>query len=76
MLCHALLGAAAGAVGAAALNIATYADMAIRGRAPSSLPADLAGALADKLGVDLSAPGGVPIAHNIAEVRSGRSWAM
>jgi hypothetical protein len=33
-----LYGAAAGAAGTAVLDVATYADMAIRGRAPSELP--------------------------------------
>lgn len=57
MLRQALLGAAAGAVGTVALNVATYADMVIRGRAASSVPAELAGTLADKVGIDLSADG-------------------
>lgn len=33
-----LYGAVAGAAGSAVLDVATYADMAIRGRAPSELP--------------------------------------
>lgn len=55
MLRQALLGAAAGAIGTAALNIATYADMAIRGRPASSVPSDLAGKMTDQVGIDLSA---------------------
>ncbi len=54
MLHQALMGAAAGAVGTVALNVTTYADMALRGRAASSLPAKVAGAVTDKLGIDLS----------------------
>lgn len=48
-----LTGAAAGAVGTVALNIATYLDMAMRARPASSVPAKLVGVLADKVGVDL-----------------------
>jgi hypothetical protein len=48
-----LLGTAARAVGTVALNAATYADMAIRARPPSNVPAEVAGALAEKAGVDL-----------------------
>ena len=47
------IGAAAGAVGTAALNITTYLDMAVRGRASSGMPAQAAGKLADMAGVDL-----------------------
>jgi hypothetical protein len=57
MLHDALLGTTAGAIGTVTLNITTYADMAIRGRASSSVPAKLAGALASKVGLDLSAQG-------------------
>jgi hypothetical protein len=46
-------GAAAGAVGTTVLNITTYLDMAVRGRAPSSIPEDIAGRMADAAGVDL-----------------------
>ena len=47
------MGAAAGAVGTAALNITTYLDMTVRGRGSSGVPAEVAGQLADKAGVDL-----------------------
>ena len=57
MLRHLLMGTAAGAVGTVALNVATYADMAIRGRPSSNVPAILAGVLADKAGLSLSAGG-------------------
>ena len=46
-------GMAAGAAGTVALDIATYADMVIRGRPSSSVPAELAGKLTEALHVDL-----------------------
>jgi hypothetical protein len=48
-------GLAAGAAGTAALNIATYADMAVRGRPESGVPAQVAGRLAERAGVNLTA---------------------
>lgn len=48
-----LLGFAAGAAGTAALNTATYLDMAVRGRPSSSLPAEAAGRLAGQAHVRL-----------------------
>jgi hypothetical protein len=36
-----LIGTAAGAVGTAALDVVTYADMAARGRPESSMPSTL-----------------------------------
>lgn len=50
-----LLGLAAGAAGTVALNVATYVDMAVRGRGASDVPADLAGKLAGALGLSLEA---------------------
>lgn len=47
-------GLAAGAAGTVALNAATYLDMAVRGRGSSSTPAQAAGELADKAGIDLA----------------------
>ncbi len=44
-------GAIAGAAGTVALDVATYADMALRGRSSSGTPAQLVGVLADKLGI-------------------------
>ncbi len=52
-----LMGVAAGAAGTVALNVTTYADMAIRGRASSSTPARMAGILAGKAGIALDAGG-------------------
>jgi hypothetical protein len=46
-------GAAAGAVGTIALDVATYLDMAVRGRPASSVPSDAAGKLAGLVGLGL-----------------------
>ena len=46
-----LWGAASGAVGATVLNVVTYGDMLVRGRAPSGVPATVAGIMADRLGL-------------------------
>lgn len=47
----ALPGLIAGAAGTAALNIATYADMALRGRSSSNTPAELVDTVATKTGI-------------------------
>ena len=47
------LGLVAGAAGTMALDIATYLDMAIRGRAASEVPSKLAGEIVDSMGVSL-----------------------
>lgn len=47
-------GLAAGAAGTVALNMASFLDMAVRGRGSSSTPAQTAGELADKAGVELA----------------------
>lgn len=57
MLQRVLMGTAAGAAGTAALNIATYLDMVIRGRPASQVPAEDAAALAGAVGIDLSGNG-------------------
>jgi hypothetical protein len=44
-------GAIAGVVGKAALDATTYGDMLVRGRASSGVPAETAGAAAEKLGL-------------------------
>ncbi|HEV7126738.1 MAG TPA: hypothetical protein VGN32_04765 [Ktedonobacterales bacterium] len=54
MLRNVLTGAAAGAVGTVASNVAIYADMAIRGRPASDTPAQVAGKLAEDVGLDLT----------------------
>lgn len=59
-----VIGAAAGAVGTAALNITTYLDMTWRGRGSSGMPAQVAGTLADKAGIDLAGDGDEETAQN------------
>jgi hypothetical protein len=54
---EALLGTTAGAVSTVALNAVTYGDMVLRGRPASGVPAQVAGKLAEKAGLDLSAEG-------------------
>jgi hypothetical protein len=54
MIREILKGTVAGAVGTVALNVTTYADMAIRGRPSSSAPAQMVSTLARLLG--LSSP--------------------
>ena len=51
MLREAFLGAVAGAVGNLTLEVVTYGDMLIRGRAASGVPAKMAGFLADEFGI-------------------------
>ena len=51
ILRSALMGAVAGAAGTLALDMASYADMAVRGRPASSVPARLAAVLADRFGI-------------------------
>ncbi|GAC1546701.1 MAG: hypothetical protein NVS2B17_30220 [Candidatus Velthaea sp.] len=48
----ALRGALAGAAGTMALDVASYTDMAVRGRAPSSMMQTSAQKLAEKLGFE------------------------
>ena len=54
MLQRVWMGLVAGAAGTVALNVATYADMSLRGRASSSVPAKTAGKIAARAGVDLA----------------------
>ena len=66
MLRGVLLGVIAGAAGNLTLEIVTYGDMLLRGRAASGVPAKMAGILADDFGIEaLSSaatgePGGQP----------------
>lgn len=55
MVGRTLRGIAAGATGTAALNIATYVDMVMRGRPSSQVPAKVAGALTQSVGMPLQA---------------------
>jgi hypothetical protein len=52
-----LWGIAAGAVGTIALDVVSYLDMVVRARPASSTPAEVAGALAERAGVELAAGG-------------------
>jgi hypothetical protein len=52
-----LWGIAAGAVGTIALDVVSYVDMVVRARPASSLPAEVAGALGERAGVELVAGG-------------------
>jgi hypothetical protein len=56
MLRQALLGIVAGAAGTMALDITTYGDMLLRGRAASNVPADVAGWTAAQLGIAALSP--------------------
>jgi len=53
MLSNLVRGAIAGAAGTVALDIVTYADMALRARPSSEMPANLAGALAGRAGLPI-----------------------
>ena len=57
-------GLASGALGTAALNMTTYLDVAIRGRAMSSVPEQDVEKLADMAGVDLNEAGSDEQAEN------------
>lgn len=57
MLRSIVMGAAAGAVGSVALNIVTYADMAIRGRPTSTVPGEVAARIMEQAGIDLGPEG-------------------
>lgn len=57
MLRHILAGAAAGAAGTTALNAATYADMAWRGRATSDTPERTVDQLAEAAGTSIPGEG-------------------
>jgi hypothetical protein len=57
MVRHGLLGLVAGATGTIALDFTTYGDMLVRGRAASGVPANLAGILAERIGLAALAPG-------------------
>jgi hypothetical protein len=55
---HALLrGVVAGTLGTAALNATTYADIALRGRPPSSVPDEVVRKTVEERGIPLSSEG-------------------
>jgi len=51
-----LFGIVAGATGTMALDITTYGDMLLRGRAASDVPAEVAGVMAERLGIGELSP--------------------
>lgn len=57
MLRNIVRGLIAGAAGTVALDIATYADMAIRGRSSSGAPSKMISIVADKVHLPLSSQG-------------------
>jgi hypothetical protein len=57
MLRETLLGVVAGALGTVAINMSTYVDMAVRGRASSDAPSKLVEIVAGKTGLPLSSQG-------------------
>src|SRR5947209_3063603 len=57
MIRNALLGLLAGAAGTVSLNVATYVDMALRGRSSSEAPSKLVSTIADKTKLPLSPQG-------------------
>ena len=57
MLKSALRGLVAGAVGTIALDLATYLDMAIRGRSSSNAPSNMVKIIAEKIHLPLSSQG-------------------
>ena len=66
-----LAGLVAGAAGTVALNVATYADMAIRGRPASGVPSQMAGILAERAGIDLSGGRGEAAKEQAEHRKSG-----
>lgn len=66
-----LRGAVAGAVGTVTLNVVTYADMTLRGRASSTTPATLAGKLTDALGISLAEGSGDEAKETAENRKSG-----
>jgi len=75
MLRSALIGMMAGAVGTVALNVATYVDMAVRGRSSSGAPSKMVGILANKAGVALS-PQGVGANDELTQNRESGLGAL
>ena len=64
MASNLMSGVASGALGTAALNMTTYADVALRGRPMSSVPEKDVEKLTEAAGVDLSAGGSEEQAEN------------
>ncbi len=64
MIRDAARGALAGGLATAALNLVTYADVTLRGRPMSDVPADTVGELADRAHLRLAASGDEQTAAN------------
>ncbi len=64
-------GIVAGALGTVALNMTTYLDIAIRGRASSDAPAKLVTTLAEKTGVSLASDTGQDLEKTAQSRASG-----
>ena len=75
MLRDTLMGVVAGAVGTVALDIASYADMALRGRSASNAPAKLVSTVANKVGLPLSSHG-VGVEDETAQNRASGLGAL
>ena len=75
MLRHALKGLLAGAAGTVALDIATYADMALRGRSSSNAPSKMVSILATMMHLPLS-PQGVGVQDQTAQNRESGLGAL
>ncbi len=71
MFQDALDGIFAGSVGTVALDVTTYADMAIRGRPASSAPSALVGTVAEKIGLPLSYHKNTPQDQTLQNRKSG-----
>src|SRR4051812_48401064 len=56
MLRNGVFGVIGGATGTMALDITTYGDMLLRGRGVSNVTANVAGALADRIGIAALSP--------------------
>jgi hypothetical protein len=75
VLRNALKGLLAGAAGTVALDIASYADMALRGRSSSNAPAKMVSAIANMVHLPLS-PQGVGAQDQIAQNRASGLGAL
>jgi hypothetical protein len=73
MLRRGLLGTIAGAAGNLTLEIVTYGDMLLRGRAASGVPAKMAGILADEFGIEALSSA---VAGNQADNRRSAAGAL
>jgi hypothetical protein len=71
MLRDALDGIMAGSLGTVALDMTTYADMAIRGRSASNAPSALVGTVVEKIGLPLSSHKNAPQDQTLQNRKSG-----